>query len=52
MSQYHPPMPSPRDTAFRKARTCYDHLAGVLVGALLAALEGRRVRRDGERGAG
>ena len=27
-SKQPPRKPTPRDTAFRKARTCYDHLAG------------------------
>lgn len=42
MSQYHPPMPSPRDTAFRKARTCYDHLAGEAGVAVCEALVKRK----------
>ena len=32
------PRPGPRDTAMRKARICYDHLAGELGVALFAAL--------------
>lgn len=43
--------PGPRDGALRLARSCYDHLAGRLAVALLAALEARghlRLSADGE----
>ena len=40
----------PRDAAFRRARTCYRHLAGGLgVGLVDAMLERRWVRREGTR---
>ncbi len=40
----------PEEAAFRRARTCYRHLAGALgVGLLDALLRGRLVRREGAR---
>ena len=40
----------PQDAAFRRARTCYRHLAGELgVGLVGALLERRLLRRDGDR---
>ncbi|MBA2918201.1 metalloregulator ArsR/SmtB family transcription factor [Sphingomonas sp. MAH-20] len=44
------PRPGPRDAALRKARICYDHLAGELGVALFAALAGAghlRLSADG-----
>jgi DNA-binding transcriptional ArsR family regulator len=44
------PSVDPGDAAFRRARTCYRHLAGELgVGLVDALLERRLVRRDGGR---
>jgi DNA-binding transcriptional ArsR family regulator len=41
--------PGPRDPAMRRARVCYDHLAGELGVRLLDSLvEGRRVTRKGD----
>lgn len=41
---------SPAKAALRAARTCYDHLAGVLAVSLAKKLEGERIlRKDGER---
>ncbi|MBX3673106.1 MAG: hypothetical protein KF776_09020 [Burkholderiales bacterium] len=41
-SQRPPRKPTPRDTAFRKARTCYDHLAGEAGVAVYEGLVKRR----------
>jgi len=45
-----PPSLDPGDAAFRRARTCYRHLAGELgVGLVDALLDRRLLRRDGAR---
>jgi hypothetical protein len=41
---------SPRDPALRKARVCYDHLAGDLGVAAFSTFQKRRLLRQGEEG--
>jgi DNA-binding transcriptional ArsR family regulator len=42
--------PGPRDAGLRRARICYDHLAGELAVGLLARLQERELLRSGGRG--